>query len=411
MEFTKFIYSENYNLKGVSYTLKFDFNIRSVGSSRNTFDCYSTLLYFLKGNPQKEIFITQTQIEDFYENEDQLVINLEKYQEFCNKIGKDGENRAQAFFSRRIQHFSEAEKKALISQSEETEIIDWINSLTEIEKESFSEKIKLIEGIRIEKNITTKTNIEELIKSFNQLDINEINKLLSEQKFDKQDFVNISFRKRGLEDFKKKLERNLSNEKTWQTFFQEHKWIFGYGLDYRFMTIFDREVSVGDGGTQNKDKPNVDFLNELSDFTVLVELKTPKTQFFTKNSNRSGCWEFSTEFINAFSQTLEQKAEWQIKGNQSNNLSNDGSRKLEKRTRDPKTLLVIGNKQKQIIEIENFLEKTKKEDTFELFRRDSRNIEIITFDELYERAYFIVYNQPCASLEIKEEIQDEDLPF
>ena len=28
--------------------------------------------------------------------------------------------------------------------------------------------------------------------------------------------------------------------------------------------------------------------------------------------------------------------------------------------------------------------------TFELFRRDSRNLEILTYDELYERAKFVV---------------------
>jgi len=38
----------------------------------------------------------------------------------------------------------------------------------------------------------------------------------------------------------------------------------------------------------------------------------------------------------------------------------------------------------------NDKEKLIKEKTFELFRRDSRNVEIITFDELYERANHIV---------------------
>jgi len=31
-----------------------------------------------------------------------------------------------------------------------------------------------------------------------------------------------------------------------------------------------------------------------------------------------------------------------------------------------------------------------KAKSFELFRRDSRNVEIVTFDELFERAKFIV---------------------
>ena len=35
-------------------------------------------------------------------------------------------------------------------------------------------------------------------------------------------------------------------------------------------------------------------------------------------------------------------------------------------------------------------EQQIKAKTFELYRRDSRNIEIITYDELFERAKFIV---------------------
>jgi hypothetical protein len=37
--------------------------------------------------------------------------------------------------------------------------------------------------------------------------------------------------------------------------------------------------------------------------------------------------------------------------------------------------------------------KRIKEKTLELFRRDSRNVELVTYDELYERARFIVHNE------------------
>ncbi len=42
------------------------------------------------------------------------------------------------------------------------------------------------------------------------------------------------------------------------------------------------------------------------------------------------------------------------------------------------------------VESANDNEKRIKEKTFELYRRDSRNIKILTFDELLERAKFIV---------------------
>ena len=232
--------------------------------------------------------------------------------------------------------------------------------------------------------------IDILAKKFNDLNDLELQELLANKNLKGKDFVNLAFRHEGLNKFRKWIEEDMDDEKKWQIFFENHDWIFGYGFDYRFMTIFDREMSVGDGGTEDQNKPKVDFLNEFSDFTVLVEIKTPKTIFFENSKNRAGCWQLGKDFIDAYSQALEQKAEWSIKGDKGNNKSNDGNKKIKARTRDPKIILVIGNKKKQIIDIENITEKELRQDTFELFRRGSKNIEIITYDELLERAEFIV---------------------
>jgi len=37
--------------------------------------------------------------------------------------------------------------------------------------------------------------------------------------------------------------------------------------------------------------------------------------------------------------------------------------------------------------------KYRKRDTFESFRRNSRNIDIVTYDELYERASVIIHGK------------------
>jgi len=207
-----------------------------------------------------------------------------------------------------------------------------------------------------------------------------------------EDVVGWAYRKNQLEKFKENMSKDIS-ESDWQEFFHKNQWIFGYGLDYRFMSVFDREMSVGDGGTEDQNKPRTDFLNEFNDFTVLVELKLSKTPLFkdSKKGSSAGTWRLSDELFSAYSQILEQKAEWQVKGDQVGKFkSKDGSKILTKKTRDPKAILIIGNKKEQIENIQNFTENDLKADTFELFRRDSRNIEIITYDELYERAKFIV---------------------
>jgi hypothetical protein len=227
------------------------------------------------------------------------------------------------------------------------------------------------------KNISKEELISVLEKNEESLSEDDINRLLK--------------RRESLAEFKDHLDKKDWSESDWQKFFHKNTWIFGFGLDYRFQAIFDREMTVGNGGTSNTDKPKVDFLNEFQDFTVLVELKLPQTLLFSKrNKGSAGTFQLSTDLFQAYSQVLEQKAEWQIQGDKRDNLSRDSSRQVKSRTRDPKVILLIGSKKDQIYSIGNIGEQQLKIDTFELFRRDSRNIEILTYDELYERADYIV---------------------
>ena len=57
---------------------------------------------------------------------------------------------------------------------------------------------------------------------------------------------------------------------------------------------------------------------------------------------------------------------------------------------DPKAVLIIGNRNAEFPHIRNS-EFDMKTDCFERMRRDSRNIEIVTYDELFERAFHIVF--------------------
>ncbi len=120
----------------------------------------------------------------------------------------------------------------------------------------------------------------------------------------------------------------------------------------------------------------------------MVELKKSDTPLFDNIKNRANSWCLSEDLILGVSQILEQKASWQVfsETNVSNNF-NDKGQLIKQRAFDPKSILVIGNT-KQFSGDDK--EQQIKQKTFELFRRDSRNIEIITYDELYERAKFIV---------------------
>lgn len=221
------------------------------------------------------------------------------------------------------------------------------------------------------------------------------------------DIVNLGYRKQQLLVFEELLSsaqavqdyarangvRLDQPEKAWQHFFKQNEWIFGYGLDYRFLGILQDEAEVGVPDLSGSNSPTADFLAGTRHFTMLVELKLPGTHLFSPRRNRSGAWKLSTDLYDAVSQILEQKASWQVRSAMAS-MTRDGSR-IEQLTADPKSLLVIGHD--DAFSADNQREAQLKLRTFELFRRDTRNVEIVTYSELFERASFIVAKARGAS--------------
>lgn len=179
-------------------------------------------------------------------------------------------------------------------------------------------------------------------------------------------------------------------EKIWQHFFAENPWIFGYGLDYTFLSILQREATVGSPTAGGREQEFTDFLLGSSEYTVLVELKTPDAPLFRSIQNRSGSWSLSNELIDAESQILEQKASLQdfASKNPDKMIDKNGNR-ISQKTLNPKTILIIGSSA-EFENCETDLERDIKQRTFELHCRDLPSVHILTFDRLYERAKHIV---------------------
>jgi len=209
---------------------------------------------------------------------------------------------------------------------------------------------------------------------------------IRESALTRQDLDILSGRKNGLTLFHQKLYVEQDwDESKWQNFFAQNTWIFGYGLDYRFLSILQKEAAVSNIDLDGKNTVNSDFLMGSTDFTVLVELKRPDTLLFENSKNRSHSWRLSQYLMHAVSQILAQKGAWEIKSSQTN--YDDNGNLINQKTSDPKAILIIGRKDQ--IE-DNPRDFEIKQKTLELYRRDSRNVEILTYDELYERAYYIV---------------------
>ncbi|MDM1046542.1 DUF4263 domain-containing protein [Myroides sp. 1354] len=255
----------------------------------------------------------------------------------------------------------------------------------------------------------TKKKISTLLQGNEGAEV--IQELLDNDIITSQDIVNTGYRKNQLKIFERLLneknylqqyklnEEDLSNntkdEIAWQHFFNKNPWIFGYGLDYRYQSILQKEFSASNTDAAGKGQVNADFLIGDNYFTTFVELKTPDTDLFVNTGsgqNRSGSWCLSTKLIYAVSQILEQKAVGQIK--LETEPYNSLGEKITQKGYDSKCILVVGNLNKEVDQSQDSTKiKEIKKKTFELFRRDSRNIEIITYDELYLRAYHICYKK------------------
>ncbi len=247
---------------------------------------------------------------------------------------------------------------------------------------------------------------------------------------DMAELLAVKARKQDVEEFRKLLNdegsyrskyrtlhqtklKGRGGEAIWHHFLKSHQWIFGLSLDLRFIEDFLDEQSVGMPNTEGRGDPTADMLG-YSDYTVLVELKTPDTDIFTveKTSNaRTNTWSFTPEFIEGFSQCLAQKTDWE-KASPYKDMVKDGER-LDRgviRTIDPQVIFIVGNKEREIPRASLKVAVELKRDTFERFVRNNRNVNIISYDELYKRAYQIAHGEtPPDPLTGAEDESDEPI--
>ncbi|MCD4792160.1 MAG: DUF4263 domain-containing protein [Bacteroidales bacterium] len=182
-------------------------------------------------------------------------------------------------------------------------------------------------------------------------------------------------------------------EAVWHHFFKNQDWIIGLNVDLKFIRDLLSKQKVGNPNSKGVGSPEIDLIG-ISYFTTLVELKTSKTNIFTikkGTKSRANTWDFSSDFIEAYSQTLAQRSELMEDKDLVNEDGEIIDRKIH-RILDPKAVLVIGCRNKEFPHIRNSVNNIKS-DCFERMRRDCRNVEIITFDELFERAFHMVFQQ------------------
>lgn len=194
-----------------------------------------------------------------------------------------------------------------------------------------------------------------------------------------------------LDEFRRALDEHPAEEAYWQDFFERNKWIFGYGLDYRILRQETSQPYYGGKDLYNRGGQRGDYLTHGGGdimFTVLVEIKTPATPLLRGGKEiRSGAWSLSSELADAISQLQANVDQWERDSRALQNI--DALEAKDVYTVKPKGIIVIGR-------LKELAQTRTKRETFQRFRNSLHAIDILTFDELYDRARFIVEHSDIA---------------
>ena len=228
----------------------------------------------------------------------------------------------------------------------------------------------------------------------------------------KEDVVALAYRRRQLEVFEKlltddayfeeiKAKKKCGDERLWQLFFEKNPWIFGYGLQYVYGSSIDdgKLEQVVRGHTVLQPGKRVDALlrsQAIASTLCFVEIKHHKTELLRKSAYRSGCYAPSDELSGAVSQiqaTVSFASE-ALSGRRPI-VGDDGFPTGDELFNfAPKSFVVVGTLG------EFAAEGGVSEDRlrcFELYRSNLHQPDVLTFDELLERARHIVQSAETAA--------------
>jgi hypothetical protein len=184
----------------------------------------------------------------------------------------------------------------------------------------------------------------------------------------RQDIYAVAAKRAALGEFERMLGAGR-NERQWQTYFEANSWIFGHGLNYVFLDKVGPKLETRTTGNAfDQHGKTADALMrtraEISQY-VLIEIKKDSTHLLQKDTYRAGCWAASGELSAAVTQT--QKTAFEFGRDRFRDVLKDAN----------------GNDTGGL---------AYKIACFELYRRNTRSPEIVTFDELYQRTRCIVEN-------------------
>ena len=200
-----------------------------------------------------------------------------------------------------------------------------------------------------------------------------------------------------IEKYKKMLIEK-KGENTWQSFLNMNPFILSMAFGHPIIMVQEK-ASVGGRKLSGKGDKLTDFLvkNSMTDNTAIVEIKTPQTKLLNTSTYRDGVYTPSSDLSGSINQALAQKYQLEHEFT----IIKDNSDISDIKSYSVHCCLIIGTMPKE-------MDQSK---SFELFRRNSKAVEIITFDELLTKLEKLRDFLTSSDEEKSVQSSDVDLPF
>lgn len=275
-------------------------------------------------------------------------------------------------------------------------LINFIRGIQEIDFGSSSYAVIDKTQKEIFDNITKEFAIDSFVKKYGS-DISEQDiSLLQDRRAKLEHFKKLLTEKSFFESEKIKLGKNKRNEDVWQDFFENNPWIFGYGLqlvaceglDEKKLeqTVVGHDIVDGSGKRIDALLKTKGCISKI----LFCEIKTHLPELLIEAYDRPGVFVPAKELRGAVAQIQKtiHKVTLKLQENFHRPTKENGDPTGEEILFvKPRGIVVIGR-------LDDFKTETginyEKLSSFELYRQQVNGIEIITFDELYERVRFIV---------------------
>jgi hypothetical protein len=180
------------------------------------------------------------------------------------------------------------------------------------------------------------------------------------------------------------------SEHVWQQFIEEHPWVIGSAIAPQFLHSFSKErlEQTVRGATISGAGKRADALLRTAGVLsaiVLAEIKHHRTSLLAPKPYRPGCWRVSAEVAGGVAQCQMTADDTERGLGPTIDLKTDDGHVTGRAfVCRPRTTLIVGS-------LTEFVDDSghphhEKFASFERFRRGLRDPEILTFDELFERA-------------------------